>query len=257
MDPGARCTRAASARGVRDQTNHVPHPMKNANIPHDRIQFVHSSPPCSAKSSSTAQSKTVSEQPDATSPANANPILCLSFNPVNASAMNAPHTHPTNHPHSARSVRCALTSVRTSGTPSSNRNAEASVPELQSPTPPGFAAKSRSPASQIFGRFRIEPSSARRGPSDQRESPTTASPATAHGHRRRRGARAVHPHDGPRTTTRPPPPDPSRESPSATASGGASRTAPPQASTRARHAAASPSTAAEARTAPPPRGSGS
>ena len=73
MDPGARCTRAASERGVRDQTNHVPHPMKNANIPHDRIQFVHPSPPCSAKSSSTAQSKTVAEQPDATSPRKCKP----------------------------------------------------------------------------------------------------------------------------------------------------------------------------------------
>ena len=75
-------------------------------------------------------------------------------------------------------VRCELTSVRTSGTDPGSRNAEASVPEFPSPTPSGFAAKSRSPASQIFGRFRIEPSSARRGASHHRGRPT-ASETTA------------------------------------------------------------------------------
>ena len=222
MDPGARCTRAASARGVRDQTNHVPHPMKNANIPHDRIQFVHSSPPCSAKSSSTAQSKTVAEQPDATSPANANPIRGLSFNPVNASAMNAPHAHPTNHPHSARSVRCALTSVRTSGTPSSNRNAEASVPELQSPRRPdsprrAAAPQARSSAGLGSNRRAQGAAPATRGKAPPRQAPPPPTAIDAG------GAHAPYiPHDGPRTTTRPPPPDPPQASPSATASGGAS-----------------------------------
>ena len=62
---------------------------------------------------------------------------------------------PTIHPNSAKSVMCALIIVRISGMPS-KRNAEATAPEFPSSTPSGFAAKSRSPASQIFGRFRIE-----------------------------------------------------------------------------------------------------
>ena len=68
---------------------------------------------------------------------------------------------------------CALIIVRTSGMPS-RRNAEATVPELPSPTPLGFAAKSCNPASQILGRFRIEPSNARRGPIHHKATPINA-----------------------------------------------------------------------------------
>ena len=191
MDLGACCTRAASARGVRHQTNHAPHPTKNANIPHDRTQFVHPSPPCSAKSNSTAQSKTVDVHAERAIPANASPTRGLSLNPVSASAMNAPHTHPTNHPHSTNNVRCEPTSVRTV-IPSSNRNDEASIPERPSPTPPGFAAKSRSPASQIRGRFRIESSSTRRGTSHHRDSPATASPTITHRPLHQKGMDTMH-----------------------------------------------------------------
>lgn len=46
---------------------------------------------------------------------------------------------------------------------SGSRYAEASAPELPMPTPSGFAERSLSPESQMRGRFRIEPSSERRG----------------------------------------------------------------------------------------------
>jgi hypothetical protein len=55
-----------------------------------------------------------------------------------------------------------LTSVRTV-IPSGNKNVDAISPEFPNPTPIGFAAKSLSPASQIFGLFSIAPSSANLG----------------------------------------------------------------------------------------------
>ena len=138
-------------------TNHTPNAKNITSITHDSTQFIIPNPPCSAKSNKTGQSKTVDEHPDSANPANARPIRRLSRTPHNANPMNANHTQPTIHPNSAKSVICALIIVRISGMPSS-RNAEATAPELPSPTPSGFAAKSRNPASQIFGRFRIDPS---------------------------------------------------------------------------------------------------
>jgi hypothetical protein len=72
---------------------------------------------------------------------------------------NVNHAPPTTAPNSTRSVRCELTRVRTVIS-FGNINAEAISPELPNPTPNGFAAKRRSPASHIFGLFITAPSSA-------------------------------------------------------------------------------------------------
>ena len=96
--------------------------------------------------------------------------------------MNANHTQPTIHPNSAMSVICALIIVRTSGIPSS-RNANATAPELPSPTPLGFAVNSFNPASQIRGQFRIESSRVSRGVIHHKATPAKTS--TIHNHQRR------------------------------------------------------------------------
>ncbi len=97
--------------------------------------------------------------------------------------MNASHAQPTIQPNSASKVMCVLIIVRISGMPSS-MNAEAIVPELPSPTPLGFAAKSCSPAGQIRGRFRIAPSRIILGPIHHNATPVSAR-NTNHGFLRR------------------------------------------------------------------------
>ena len=116
-------------------------------------------------------------------PANAMPMRGLRRMPHMARRTDASHAHPAIHPHSAMRVRWEPTRVRISGMRSGSRYAEASAPELPRPTPSGFAANSLRPESQMSGRFRIEPSSERRGHIRQS---AMAATDTATGSRRRK-----------------------------------------------------------------------
>ena len=133
-----------------------------AKSPHAKTKFTAPYPPFSAKSKRTCQSNTDAENAETASPANATHVRRIVRPTPSPSAMNASHAPPTNTPISTSSVRCELTSVRTV-IPSGNINADAISPEFPNPTPIGFAVNSLSPASHIFGRFSIAPSSASLG----------------------------------------------------------------------------------------------
>ena len=133
-----------------------------ANNAHAKTKLTVPHPPISLKSNSTCQSNTDAENADSASPANATQVR-RSFRPAqSASAMNTSHAPPTSTPISASKVRCELTRVRTSA-PSGSMNAVAISPDFPNPTPIGFAAKRRSPASHILGRFITAPSNASLG----------------------------------------------------------------------------------------------